>query len=70
MSLLIAVDAVIFELEAKKRFGSHLGWQSRCAEYLGVNRSTISRYVSGKEDVPRHIALALKGKKIKKKRRT
>jgi hypothetical protein len=36
-----------FRQIALKLFGPERGWQSRCADALGVDRGTVSRIVSG-----------------------
>ena len=41
-------------------FGPERGWQSRCAEALGTDRASVSRWVSGAlSDVPGPVAAAM-----------
>ena len=44
-----------FRKSAVKLFGSERGWQTRCAETLGVDQGTVSRYLSGTVPVPKSI---------------
>lgn len=41
-------------------FGDTPGWQSRLAENLGVDRSAVTRWLSGTSKVPLHTALLVR----------
>lgn len=43
-----------------KLFGATRGWQTRCAERLGVDQATVSRYLSGAMAIPGPVAAAMK----------
>jgi transcriptional regulator with XRE-family HTH domain len=47
-----------FTALATKLFGADHGWQKRCADALGVDKSTVSRWVAG-GDIPGPVAAAL-----------
>lgn len=36
-----------FRRLALNMFGPERGWQSRCAEALGIDRASVSRWISG-----------------------
>lgn len=49
-----------FRKLALKLFGPERGWQSRCAEALGIDRASVSRWISGAvQDVPGPVAAAM-----------
>lgn len=49
-----------FRKLALKLFGPERGWQSRCAEALGTDRASVSRWISGGvPDVPGPVAAAV-----------
>jgi DNA-binding transcriptional regulator YdaS (Cro superfamily) len=49
-----------FRKLALKLFGPEHGWQSRCAEALGVDRASVSRWISGAvAEVPGPVAAAM-----------
>lgn len=63
-----------FRKLALKLFGPERGWQSRCAEALGTDRASVSRWISGAvSTVPGPVAAAMEcwdeAAKKKKKRR-
>lgn len=61
-----------FRRAAKKLFGPERGWQSRCAEALGVDKASVSRWISGRvAKVPGPVEAAIKGwlQKAEAKRR-
>lgn len=41
-------------------FGDKPGWQSRLAEVLGYDRSSVTRWLSGAVPVPRHASLLVR----------
>jgi len=47
--------------EAGQRLCGRYGWQKELAERLGKRPETISRYTTGKTEVPRIVELALRG---------
>jgi hypothetical protein len=49
-----------FRQLALKLFGPERGWQTRCAEALGTDRASVSRWVSGAvPTVPGPVAAAM-----------
>lgn len=49
-----------FRRAALKLFGKDRGWQTRCAQALGVDRASISRWLSGSiPTVPGPVAAAV-----------
>lgn len=54
------MNAEQFRRLALKLFGPERGWQSRCAEALGTDRASVSRWVSGGvPQVPGPVAAAM-----------
>jgi hypothetical protein len=50
-----------FRQLAIKLFGPERGWQSRCAEALGTDRASVSRWISGAvRTVPGPVAACVK----------
>ena len=48
-----------FRQLALKLFGPGRGWQSRCAEALRTEPSSVSRYIAGSVPVPGPVIVAL-----------
>lgn len=48
-----------FRQAAQGVFGSERGWQSRCAEALGVDRASVTRWLNGVA-VPGPVQAALR----------
>lgn len=44
-----------FRKTAQRIFGKSWGWQKRCADKLGLDQGTVSRYLSGTVPVPKPI---------------
>ena len=50
-----------FRQLAMKLFGPGTGWQSRCADALGTDRSNVSRWLSGAvPTIPGPVAAAMR----------
>lgn len=47
-------------LAGLKLFGEKAGWQSRLADTLGVDRSSVTRWLSGSVPVPLHASLLVR----------
>ena len=43
-----------------KLFGERPGWQSRLAEAMGYDRSSVTRWLSGSVPMPRHASLLVR----------
>lgn len=41
-------------------FGEGAGWQSRLAEAMGYDRSSVTRWLAGQVPMPRHASLLLR----------
>lgn len=48
-----------FRRDAIRLVGDGRGWQSRCADRLGIDQGTMSRYLSGTVPVGTPVALLL-----------
>src|SRR3954467_13480793 len=48
-----------FRQLAIKLFGPERGWQSRCAEELGTDRASVSRWLASAITVPGPVAAAM-----------
>ena len=48
-----------FRQAAYRLVGEEYGWQSRIADRLGVHRSTASRWLAGRYEIPTSIQLAI-----------
>lgn len=58
-----------FRRLALRLFGPERGWQSRCAEALGVDRASVSRWISGAiTTIPGPVAAAMTAWDEKRKR--
>jgi DNA-binding transcriptional regulator YdaS (Cro superfamily) len=49
-----------FRKLAIKLFGSEHGWQKRCADALGVDKSSVSRWLASNVPIPGPVAAAMK----------
>ena len=47
-----------FELAGKSLFGRY-GWQTELADKLGIDRTTVWRYATGRRPIPESIKLSL-----------
>lgn len=47
-------------LAGLRLFGEKPGWQSRLADTLGVDRSSVTRWLSGSVPVPLHASLLVR----------
>jgi len=50
-----------FRQLALKLFGPERGWQTKCAEALRTDPSSVSRYISGLVPIPGPVAVAMQG---------
>lgn len=48
------------KLAGQSVFGSAPGWQSRLAENMGYDRSSVSRWLSGAVPMPLHATLLMR----------
>lgn len=52
------MDSQAFIDAGKRAFGKS-GWKSQVADALGVDRTTVWRYISGVRPIPESIAVAM-----------